>query len=853
MNFDPLNSPQKPETPSNKKLVVVIGFSAGGLEPLEAFFKALPEKLDGTYIVYEHFPENQESHLPEILSRVTPLPVVVAKNGTPLELQHIYVLPASGTFLLKNRHLVESSENHPHAEGMKFDALLESLADQERENAVAIILSGTGSDGARGACAVKQETGLVLVQSPESARFPGLPESVILGGVADFVLPPEDLAKALVKVASHIVHTSPSLPQAEDEDVMEQMRKLTTLLKRNTGLDLGAYKQTSVVRRIERRMGICEVSDFGEYVALLRKNPAECENLAKDMLISVTRFFRDPDAFEKLRETVLPQIIKETDARPLRCWVPGCATGEEVYSLAILIEEAMKEAGVCNQSCKIFATDLDRKALDIACQGLYPSTITNDVPPDLLEKYFVKQGDHYQIVRHIRERIVFAKHNLLKDPPFTRIDIISCRNLLIYLQPPAQQAVLAILHFGLRTGGVLMLGLSETLADMQSHFTPIDSKQHLFVKKGESPLFLSNAMQYSPSHYYPPPPQSLDQNIGQIERSTQRLSETFTNRILSRLNRSCFVLNAKFDVLYSFGTADKHTHIAEGRSSLNLLDLVSKNLAVPLSSALNKVLQDGRPIQYAPIQIADQGESHSVSILVESFRLGKDEDPFLLVFISDTEEGDPIETSNFDLKNSIQRIANLEEELRINKIRLTEVSEELEASTEELQTSNEELQASNEELQSINEEVESVNEELQTVNNECQRKILELSKANEDMDNFIASGDIATIFLDFKLCIRRFTPTAAKKMHLLAHDVGRNISELAHPLLLLGAKAAQRIIDGADIDESIIESGQGQRLLVRATPFTQKDGTRSGSTVSFIQLGMLNSAIASVEAPQTPN
>jgi two-component system CheB/CheR fusion protein len=722
---------------------------------------------------------------------------------------------------------------------MKFDALLESLADQERENAVAIILSGTGSDGARGARAVKQEMGLVLVQSPESARFPGLPESVILGGVADFVLPPEDLAQALVKVTSHIVHTSPSLPQAEDEDVMEQMRKLTTLLKRNTGLDLGAYKQTSVVRRIERRMGICQVSDFGEYVALLRKNPAECENLAKDMLISVTRFFRDPGAFDKLRETVLPQIIKETDARPLRCWVPGCATGEEVYSLAILIEEAMQEAGVSNQSCKIFATDLDRKALDIACQGLYPSTITNDVPPDLLEKYFVKQGDHYQIVRHIRERIVFAKHNLLKDPPFIRIDIISCRNLLIYLQPPAQQAVLAILHFGLRTGGVLMLGLSETLADMQSYFTPIDSKQHLFAKKGESPLFLSNAMQYSPSHYYPPPPQSLDQNIGQIERSAQRLSETFTNRILSRLNRSCFVLNAKFDVLYSFGTANKHTHIAEGRSSLNLLDLVSKNLAVPLSSALNKVLQDGRPIQYAPIQIADQGESHSVSILVESFRLGKDESPFFLVFISDTEEGDPIETSNFDLKNSIQRIANLEEELRINKIRLTEVSEELDASTEELQTSNEELQASNEELQSINEEVESVNEELQTVNNECQRKILELTKANEDLDNFVASADIATIFLDSNLQIRRFTPTAAQKANLLPHDIGRKIGELSHPLLVMAANAAQQILNGVPKVESFTSIGDAENLLMRASPFTQNDGSRSGATVSFLYFGPL--------------
>jgi two-component system CheB/CheR fusion protein len=840
MNSDPLNSPQEPETPSNKKLVVVIGFSAGGLEPLVAFFKALPEKLEATYIVYEHFPENQESHLPEILSRVTPLPVVVAKNGTPLELQHIYVLPGSGTFLLKNRHLVESSENHPHAEGMKFDALLESLADQERENAAAIILSGTGSDGARGARAVKQETGFVLVQSPESARFPGMPESVILGGVADFVLPPEDLAKALFKVTSHIVHTSPSLPQAEDEDVMEQMRKLTTLLKRNTGLDLGAYKQTSVVRRIERRMGICQVSDFGEYVALLRKNPAECENLAKDMLISVTRFFRDPDAFDKLRETILPQIIKETDARPLRCWVPGCATGEEVYSLAILIEEAMQEAGVSNQSCKIFATDLDRKALDIACQGLYPSTITNDVPPDLLEKYFVKQGDHYQIVRHIRERIVFAKHNLLKDPPFTRIDIISCRNLLIYLQPPAQQAVLAILHFGLRTGGVLMLGLSETLADMQSHFTPIDSKQHLFAKKGESPLFLSNAMQqYSSSHYYPPLYQSLDQNIGQIERSAKGLSEVFINRILSRLNRACFVLNSKFDVLYSFGTADKHTHIAEGRSSLNLLDLVSKNLAVPLSSALNKVLQDGRPIQYAPIQIGDQGESHAVSVLVESFRLVKDEDPFLLVFISDKQDDAPIETSHFDLKNSIQRIADLEEELRLNKIRLKEVSEELEASNEELQTSNEELQASNEELQSINEEVESVNEELQTVNNECQRKILELTKANEDLDNFVASADIATIFLDSNLQIRRFTPTAAQKANLLPHDIGRKIGELSHPLLVMAANAAQQILNGVPKVESFTSIGDAENLLMRASPFTQNDGSRSGATVSFLYFGPL--------------
>lgn len=836
MNPDPLNAPQDTNLPEIRKMVVVIGFSAGGLEPLQIFFQSLPEKLEATFIVYEHYPETQESHLPEIIQRATSLPVSIAENGTPLELSRIYVLPASSTFLLKKHCLVESTKSRPHVATMKLDALLESLAEQFAENAVAIILSGAGSDGARGARAVKQEAGLVMVQSPESCKFPSMPESVILGGAADFVLRPEDLAKSLAGFASHLLQKTPSFHQDQLEDELEKMRKLTTLLKRQTGLDLGAYKQTSVVRRIERRMGICQIANFGQYVAFLRKNPAECENLAKDMLISVTSFFRDKDAFSKLRE-VLPQIVQEAAGRPLRCWVPGCATGEEVYSLAILLEEALQTSGLSDHGFKIFATDLDRKALDIACLGIYSNTIESEVPSDLLRKYFTKQGDHYQIVRHVRERIVFAKHNLLKDPPFTRIDILSCRNLLIYLQPPAQQAVLTILHFGLRTGGLLMLGLSETLSEMQSHFTPIDSKQHIFVKKGESPLFLSNSMQYAPSNY-PPPNLVIENPISLGERSSQRLSEVFTNRILSRLNRSCFVLNSHFDVLYSFGNPEKYTSVAQGRSSLNLLDLVSKKLAVPLSSALTKTLHDGRPIQYSPIQIGEGEELRSVSILVDSFRLGKEEDSFLLVFMDEKEDGVQIETSTFDLKNSIQRITDLEEELRINKIRLKEVSEELEASNEELQTSNEELQASNEELQSINEEVESVNEELQTVNNECQRKITELTKAKEDLDNFVASADIATIFLDSSLQIRRFTPTAAKKANLLPHDIGRVITDLSHPLLVMAATAAKRILEGVPKIESVSPFEEGQ-IIMRATPFTQIDGTCSGATVSFITIGSL--------------
>ena len=833
MNLDPLNSPQEPETPSNKKLVVVIGFSAGGLEPLRAFFKALPEKLEATYIVYEHFPPAQESHLNEIIAHTTSLPVTIAKDGTPLQPNHIYILPSSGTFLLKNHHLVESGEQRPHVAPLKLDALFESLAEQSGENAVAIILSGSGSDGAHGARAVKQEAGLVMVQSIDTALFPSMPESVILSGAADFVLPPEDLAKELGRLYGHGLRAPHLLIEPEDEDALELMSKLTKLLKRNTGLDLGAYKQTSVVRRIERRMGIREVSNFAEYVDLLRRTPSECENLAQDMLISVTRFFRDHDVFVKLRVSVLPQMIKEAAGRSLRGWVPGCATGEEVYSLAILMEEALQKAGLAADTFKIFATDLDRKALDIACQGEYPSTIAKDVPPDLLQKCFTKHGDRYRIARRIRERIVFAKHNLLKDPPFTRIDIISCRNLLIYLQPLAQQSVLTVLHFGLRSGGLLMLGLSETLSEMQAHFTPVDNKNHLFHKKGEAPLFLSHTMQYVPEDA-PAAPKPPMQTLVQPDRAAQNLSEVFTNRILSRLNRTCFVLNSKLDVLYSFGNPEKYTSITEGRPSLSLIDLVSKDLCVPLSSALQKVLQDGRPMQYAPILINEGEKSQSVGILVESFKIWKSDEPFLLVFLDDSENPASIETSSFDLKSSIQRISDLEEELRSKKFRLKELGEELEAANEELQTSNEELQASNEELQSINEEVESMNEELQTVNQECQVKITELSKVNEDMDNFIASGDIATIFLDLNFCIRRFTPTAAKRLNLLAHDVGRNINELAHPLLSLGAKSAQRIIDGAVLEESLVEFEAGSSVLLRATPFIQKDGTRVGATVSFI-------------------
>lgn len=818
--------------------MVVLGCSAGGLDALGLFFRSLPVDFKAGFIVASHFPATSESHLVEILSHCTGIPVEWAQDQLAIAAGTVYVLPPGHLFAVeKGRFVMREKvfEVHPH---LLVDELLESLAADIGGRAVAVILSGSGCDGAMGARAVKEAGGLVLVQEPDSARFGGMPESTILTGVADCILSPAGLATELARITGHRL-TRP-LPQSfvPSESLHNSMRKLVGLLKRHTGLDLSAYKQESVSRRIERRMGIVKISDFESYVAELQKNPAECESLSQDMLISVTRFFRDPGAFQQLRDSVLPSMIRESNGRPLRLWVPGCATGEEAYTIAMLLEEALQECDEAGQACKIFATDLDRRALDIAGQGLYPASIAANIPAPLLEKYFTQQGDHFLICRNIRNNLIFAKHNILKDPPFTRLDLISCRNLLIYLQAPAQQHVLSILHFGLRPGGVLMLGLSEALGDLQGEFTPLDSAQHIFQKTKASQLPPGTSGQFGvmlPSspmiHEHQPVALALP------TRSSPRIIEAFTNRILMRLGRTCFVLDHNLEILYSFGNPGKYLVFAEGRSTLKLENLLPRPISITLSAAAGKVLSDGKTFQYGPILVGEGPEAFSVSVLVEAFHPEKEDQVFLLVFIEEIAKTAQVEQVGFKLKDSILRISELEDELRGSKLRLKVTVEELEASNEELQTSNEELQSSNEELQSSNEELESVNEELQNLNSEHQAKIVELTKAHEDLDNFISCADIATIFLDSGLLIRRFTPAAAARTGLMPHDVGREISAFSHPLLIEAARAATLILAGGTPRiESSFPGEKGDTMLMRAVPFIRKDGTRTGAAVTFIQI-----------------
>ncbi|MFM8981527.1 MAG: CheR family methyltransferase, partial [Spartobacteria bacterium] len=739
-------------------------------------------------------------------------------------------------FELKNGRLAAKTIDAKAGPQMIFDTLLRSMARDYSEYSMAVVLSGSGSDGALGARALNDAGGAVLVQTPETAQFPGMPNSVIQMKAADMVADPQTLAREVVRLAQRPETQTPPLIFSHDEKGRLAMRTLESLLKRHAGFNISDYKQESVNRRIERRMGICHLPVFMDYLAFLQNNPAECENLAKDMLISVTSFFRDPEVFSRLRESVLPGLGKEAQGRQLRVWVPACATGEEAYSVAILVAETIEEFGDDRVTYKIFATDLDRHALDIAGQGIYPSSVAADIPPHLLEKYFTAVGDTYQIKRSVRENMIFAKHNILKDPPFNRLDMISCRNLLIYLQAFSQQRVLSILHFALRMGGVLMLGLSESIGENAENFGTVDPKNHIFFKRTPSPSILPETIPLAtasgPLMNYPLPP-----TVPTFpDTTTTRLLEAFTDKILSRMNQTCFVLNSRLEILYSFGQTRRHIGFKQGRASVNLSELLPKSVAAALTTVAARVLADEKPCQFGPISENTETSASDFMLSVESFRPNKDDRVFLLVFLEDTGRKSPVEEDSIGLRESMQRISELEEELRDSRSRLKAAVEELEASNEELQTSNEELQASNEELQSANEELESVNEELQTLNNEHQSKIQELSKANEELDNFISSADIAKIFLDSEMRIQRFTPSVGRLTGLLPHDHGRAITDFSHPLLVKAAEASRQIIDGAENIETSFPWESGETIHLRARPYIRKDAARAGAIVTFIPI-----------------
>lgn len=821
-----LNSSKLPPTPSTPVFIAGIICTPSASESLTGFLEAIPSNSRTTFLALCPVPQDR---IPACA-----LPIRHGTAGLALAPGEVVLIPCGSGLMLHKGTLVAAPSDSPQA-SEPANLLLGSLSESMRSACAAVLLGDCGVDIVSGTRSLKTSGGLVVLEQSTTPRSSTAAE--LIASLSDIVLPPGEIPACLEHFSKRIAPRKQPAQTRIHEANLERTNKLATLVKRHTGLDLSAYKPESVSRRIERRMGICHTTTLAQYLTHMQKNPAEADQLVRDMLISVTRFFRDPDVFKRLSDTVLPGIIKEAKSRPLRLWIPACATGEEAYTLAILLEEALHERGLPAHNFKIFATDLDRDALAFASRGIYPLSIAEGIPQHLLDRYFLAMGQNYHILGSLRERIVFAKHNILKDPPFTRLDLISCRNLLIYLRPAAQQRVLSILHFALRPGGTLVLGQSESVGELGDQFTPIDPKNHIFFKQPNSITTIPEALHFGA---YTPVISTFDTvtNPSQTkETSPSLLLETFTNRILSHLDRTCFVLNEQHEILYSFGTPEKYTTLSKGRASIRLEDLLPNELSIPFTTALKRVTK-GKPVRFGPITLQSQKPKNSVSLLVETLHLIKDAKNFTLVFIEKENKSTSVGKTAFDLHQSMLRIRELEEELEFNKARLNLTREELEASREELQTSNEELQAANEELQSTNEELESVNEELQTVNSEYQSKIQTLTKTNDDLDNFISSAGIATVFLDLDLRIRRFTPTAARLTGLLPHDLGRSITELSHPLLAEVVNAARLILEGHQKIEKSLPRDEPGVIILSATPYTAQNGSITGSTVSLIPVAL---------------
>lgn len=821
--------------------IVGLGASAGGLEALQQFFKHMPFDSGMAFVVIQHLSPDYKSMMVELLSRTTSMPVHRVVNAMRVEPNQVYLIPPKTQLTLSQGRLLLNEIDHSKGLVLPIDIFFKSLAEDQGERAVGVILSGTGSDGTRGARAIKEAGGMVMAQEESSAKFSGMPGSAIATGLADFILPPEQMPEALLKFVRHPYVKNP--PDQTGGLIAEenQFDSLLALLRKETGVDFSFYKPSTILRRIERRMGIAQLITVEEYVRHLKQSPQEIKALYKDLLISVTKFFRDPEAFEVLRKKLIPDIFAQASAeQPVRIWVAGCATGEEAYSVAILcadhIEHSKKNADV-----KIFATDLDKEALDHAGRGIYPESIVVDLPDEKLRRYFLKEGNSYHIQRDIRQMVVFAAHNILSDPPFAKISLVTCRNLLIYLQPVLQQRVLTSFSFALYPQGYLFLGSSETIGDLTGYFETVSLRHKIFRHRGDSRPALSEGVDLLPLH----------------ERMTRRVADQLTpfrqvratgreqslDRITEKLLRehlpACLVIEESGLLVYTYGTPGDFLALPAGQATLNAFEMLPRALALVLSSAIHKAHKDNKALTYRDIRIRNRSRLRSINMTVEPFR-DESVGTLYLVFLSETLLAATTEGESLDLDNKAsQRINDLERELQISRENLQATIEELETSNEELQATNEELLASNEELQSTNEELQSVNEELYTVNAEYQSKINELADLNNDMTNLLTSTGIGKIFLDTNLRIRKFTRPITEEIDLRQHDIGRPIGDFAHPFLQAIHRDAETILKTRNTLHQLLKSASGRWYLLRLVPYLGQQGEMGGVVAAMVEVTAL--------------
>ncbi len=817
----------------NKDLyIIAIGASAGGMEAIHLLFDHTPE--DGVaYIIIQHLSRDHKSFMAELLAKHSKLQISEAENDMIVEPNQVYLMPKGMNMTIRNRRLLltESRAQQPNT---AIDIFLNSLAEDQRDKSIAIILSGTGSDGTKGIGAIKKMGGMVIVQDPGSAKFDGMPNSAIESGNVDVILPPEKIPLEIISYLQRDILENiftDKITEADENVLLE----ILDLIQEHTPLDFTNYKRPTIIRRIVIRMTQNNLNTLDAYVDFLKANPAEINVLAKEFLISVTQFFRDPEAFELINEKVIPGIIEnKLFGDTLKVWVVGCATGEEAFSLAILIMEHLTERKK-NLEVKIFASDIDKSALAHAAKGIYSARSIANVSEDRLKKYFIKEDNKYRIRENIRKMIIFADHDIVKQPPYGKIDLISCRNLLIYLNPLLQNKILTSLHFCLNMDGYLFLGPSESLGDLKRSFAEVDKKWKVY-KSTEMVRNVSNTTYSTPGHNK----KWINSVPGLVPSKNvikSNLSEIIKDTLLEESGYEAGVcVDEDFKIIESFGDIDKY--LLPKIFTFDLLEMLPNELAIATAPTLRKAVSRNKMAIIKNVQFRKNESLHSVNVFIKPFLSGNISviTVILVLFSGDapkkiTEKDSEI----FDRDAHTERyLEDMKSELSETKQRLTESFEALELSNDNISSYNEELISSNEELQSTNEELQSVNEELQTVNNEYQLKIKELAELNDDLNNYFKSTTNGQIYVDKNHIVRKFTPSAVEQVNLKESDAGRALSDISTNIQFATlTNDINVVISSTEAREKEIQTTNGKWYQMKIIPYVKQNNENDGAIITF--------------------
>lgn len=824
----------------DKFVVVGLGASAGGIQALREFFTRVPRDSGMAYVVILHMSPEYESKLAEILQVASAIPVKQIRERIKVEPNHVYVIPPNQNLAMTDGHLALTDMIGAEERRSPVDLFFRTLAESNEDRSVSVILSGTGANGSIGMKRIKEYGGVAFAQDPGEAEYKDMPQNAIATGMVDYVLPVAEIPAKIISFREHLgsvqIPEPPEVPKTDEQ----ALRDIFTQLRVRTGHDFSNYKQATMLRRIERRLGLRELHSLPEYARFVREQPQEVHALMKDLLISVTNFFRDPESIEALNHKVIPKILESRNPDdPIRVWVAGCATGEEAYSIAMLLFEYVTDFPE-STNLQIFATDLDQEAVQVAREGFYKDAEVADVSPERLRRFFTRESEGYRVRRELRETMLFAVHNIIKDPPFSHLDLVSCRNLLIYLNRTAQGRVLEILHFALNPSGYLFLGASESIDGAGDLYTVVDRDHHIFRSRAV------------PARAFPVPDISFGPTLTPVtektleeKRAIERLSfADLHQRLLEQYAAPSVVVNEEYEIVHLSDSAGRYLQFSGGEPSHNLLKIVRPELRLELRTALYQAVHDRINVNLMDLNLGTNQGSHKLNILVRPVL--RDEDTtrgFILVLF---EEGETSTAEEFhQVPQTSEPLARrLEEELVQYKAQLRATVEQYEIQQEELRASNEELQATNEELRSAAEELEtskeelqSLNEELTTVNQELKIKIEELSLANNNFTNLINSTSIGTIFLDRSLKVRQFTPTAKETFNLIPGDIGRPLMDITNKLKDTNLSAdMEEVLHKLKTIEREVKTSDDRSFMIRLLPYRTLDERIDGVVITMVDV-----------------